>query len=129
MEDLVARVFSIGFLAVGLSHCIQGRLWEEFFREVLGSRLGPFIIALYTLPIALFVALGHNVWVLDIPVLITIMGWLMVAKSVLYLIYPSVTKAIAKERFRTHRKFVLGGAVMTMVGALLVYDSFLRAAS
>ena len=34
------------------------------------------------------IVLGHNVWVWNIPVLVTLVGWLTMIKSAVYLVIP-----------------------------------------
>jgi hypothetical protein len=127
ISTLIARFFSVSLFLVGLSHLIQPYLWRDFFINIKGTGVAGIIIAMYTLPQGLLIVLGHNVWVLDVPVIITICGWGMTIKSVIYALAPKRAEAIIPEGPNAHRKYALGGALMLPVSLLLIWHSFFRA--
>jgi hypothetical protein len=127
IPTLIARFFSVSLFLVGLSHVIQPRLWRDFFLKIKGTGVAGLIIAMYTLPQGLLIVLGHNIWVLDIPVIITICGWGMTIKSILYALLPNRAEAVIPEGPNAHLKYARGGALMIPVSLLLIWHSFFRA--
>jgi hypothetical protein len=123
----VARFFSVSLLAVGVSHLIQPRLWRDFFILIKRTGVAGIIIAMYTLPQGLLIILSHNVWVWDVPVIITISGWGMTIKSLLYAFVPRMAERAIPEEESAYRKYAIGGALIIPVSLLLVYHSFFRA--
>ncbi|HEX8694518.1 MAG TPA: hypothetical protein VF746_18995 [Longimicrobium sp.] len=122
--ELIAKVYSAGFLVIGLSHLARPRLWADFFAEVLRSRHAAFLIGTLTLPAGLLIVVGHNVWVPGPRTLITLAGWGMTLKATAYLLFPrSADRLVATGA--TPRSYAIGGAVMSAIGALLVFDVFL----
>jgi hypothetical protein len=126
IATLIERFFSVSFLVVGISHLIQPRLWRDFFLRIKGTGFAGIIIAMYTLPQGLLIVLGHNIWVLDIPVAITICGWGMTIKSIIYAIIPDRAEAVIPEDSNAHRKYAWAGALMIPVGLVLIWHSFFR---
>ena len=45
---------------------------------------------MFTLPAGMIILSFHNNWVLDFPVFITLAGWVMTLKSLLYLFFPDI---------------------------------------
>ena len=127
ISTLIARFFSVSLLVVGVSHLVQPSLWRDFFLRIKDTGVAGIIIAMYTLPQGLLIVLGHNIWVLDIPVIITICGWGMTIKSILYAIVPSRADAVIPTGPNAHRKYAWGGALMIPVSLLLIWHSFFRA--
>ena len=127
IPTLIARFFSISLFLVGLSHLIQPRLWRDFFIKIKETGVAGLIIAMYTLPQGLLIVLGHNIWVLDIPVIITICGWGMTLKSIIYALLPNRAEAVIPVGPNAHRKYALGGALMIPLSLLLIWHSFFRA--
>ena len=84
ITTFVARFFSVSLLVVGLSHAVQPKLWRDFFLMLKGTGVAGIIIAMFTFPVGLMIVVGHNVWVFDAPVIITISGWGMTIKSLIY---------------------------------------------
>jgi hypothetical protein len=80
---------------------------------------------MYTLPVALVLIVGHNVWVWDWPVFLTIAGWGMTIKSALYLVAPRLAdRMLEKKMAKSPRSFQIVGAVMAIVGAILTWQSW-----
>lgn len=127
ISTLIARFFSVSLLIVGVSHLVQSRLWRDFFLRIKDTGVAGIIIAMYTLPQGLLIVLGHNIWVMDIPVIITICGWGMTIKSILYAVVPGRAEAVIPTGANAHRKYALGGALMIPVSLLLIWHSFFRA--
>ncbi len=126
IATLIERFFSVSLLVVGVSHLAQPRLWRDFFIKIKGTGVAGLIIAMYTLPQSLLIILGHNIWVLDIPVVITICGWGMTIKSITYAIIPGRAEAVIPDGPNAHRKYAWGGALIIPVGLLLTWHSFFR---
>src|SRR3954451_10602623 len=77
--------FALTLVIFGLSHAAQPRLWVDFFVMLKRTEFAPIIIGMYTLSTGLVILLGHNLWVWSWPVFVTIAGWGMTAKAMLYL--------------------------------------------
>lgn len=123
----IAKYFSLSLLAVGLSHLVQPRLWANYFIKIKETGVAGIIIGMYTFPLGLLIVLGHNVWVLDVPVIITVFGWGMTIKSLIYMFAPRMAERAIPDGADAPRKYALGGAFIIPVSLLLVYHSFFRA--
>lgn len=127
IPTLIARFFSVSLFLIGLSHVVQPRLWRDYFLKLKDTGVAGIIIAMYTLPQGLLIVLGHNIWVLDIPVIITICGWGMTLKSIIYALLPNRAEAVIPVGANAHLKYARGGALMIPVSLLLIWHSFFRA--
>jgi hypothetical protein len=127
IATLIERFFSISLLVVGVSHLAQPKLWSDFFITLKRTRFAGIVIAMFTLPQGLLIILGHNIWVADLPLIITIFGWGMTIKSVTYAIFPGRADAVIPEGANTHRNYAWAGAGMIPVSLVLIWDSFCRA--
>ncbi len=130
IEPFIERVVSVGLLVIGLSHLFRSRMWADLFEEWRGNRFLPLYPGWLYMQVGSVIAFGHNVWVWDLVVIITAMGWLWVVKGAVYLLWPSalttmMSTAIAAGTNHA-RKFAMVGALMTAVGALLVWRVFFK---
>jgi hypothetical protein len=106
MDEFIAKIFSVAILIYGFSHFLQAKRWAKFLSILLQIEQDPFIIGSLTLPLGLFIVIGHNIWVLDFPVIITVCGWGMVVKSCAYLLISGCIKMITPDTekiYATHR--------------------------
>ena len=118
----IREFFALAFLIVGLSHLLQPRLWAEHFRDVYARPDGPFTIALSMLPCALAVVLLHNIWVLGVPVLVTLVGWMLLIKCTVYLLWPRTTRRVAPEKLRGPTQFRIAGIACIVLGVVVGAD-------
>ena len=123
-ETLIERWFAIGFLIFGLSHLLYPAKWAAVFLPLRERETGGLILALFYLPLGLGVVLGHNVWVWGIPVAVTLAGWVMILKSVVYLLFPRALSRVMPTKERMESAFRIAGAVGILLGGLLIYDWF-----
>ena len=95
MEHLAREFMAAIFLVVGLSHAAHPMLWRQLFVDLGRLPYAPFMIAIVTMPIGLFAVLCHNVWALQPALIITVFGWSMTIKSVIYALCPLAYRRVA----------------------------------
>ena len=78
-----------------------------------------------TMLLGLVTVVAHNVWVWDWPVIVTLAGWIMTLKGVVYLLFPRILTVVIQDR-RMQAAFRVGGVVSIVLGLLVGYDSFFR---
>lgn len=122
LDTLIERWFAVGWLIFGLSHLLYPAQWAALFLPLRERKTGGFLLALFNLPLGLMVVLGHNVWVWGIPVVVTVAGWVMVLKSVVYLLFPRALFLVMPTEERMTRAFRIAGVVSILLGLLLVYE-------
>jgi uncharacterized protein YjeT (DUF2065 family) len=124
VEALIERWFAVGWLIFGLSHLLYPRKWAALFLPLRERGTGGLLLGLFNLPMGLVVVIGHNVWVWGLPVIVTLAGWVMVLKSVVYLLFPGTLSRVMPAEKQMEHAFRIAGAVSILLGALLIYDSF-----
>ena len=122
METAIERLTVLGFLILGLSQILQPRVWVQFLVNLREQgESGIFMFACLHLPLGLLIVSFHNVWT-GIPAVVTVLGWVYVLKSTLYLLCPAMgikwMGRIGPERVR---KFRIAGVVFVGLGLLLAY--------
>ncbi|MBI3877875.1 MAG: hypothetical protein HY300_18250 [Verrucomicrobia bacterium] len=126
MALFIEKFFALSALLIGLSHLLRPKQWTALLVELKQNRHFAFYLALFYLPWSLLVICGHNVWVWDVPVLVTAYGWLLTIKSALYLLFPELPRRIIPDEARLPRGFVIAGLVMVVAGLILGWQAWLR---
>jgi hypothetical protein len=131
LDILIARWVAVCWLVCGVSHALCPAQWVALLWPLRERDTGGFILAAMSLPIGLVIILGHNIWVWDLPVIVTAAGWLTTLKSVVYLVFPRAHMRVmrAGERLTGERRekgFRIVGSVMIVLGAVTAYDAFFR---
>jgi len=127
MEDSVEKFVALSFLVTGLSHILQPRVWAEFF---IGLRekgeVGSFLNGLLHFPMGAFIVSFHNVWH-GWPLLVTLIGWGLVIKSLVYLTCPKHgVKMLAPISVERSWEFVVAGVFAVAVSGLILFSLLRR---
>ena len=77
MELIIERVVALFYLILGLSCIFQGRIWMELSKELLKKPKSLILWSIQWLPLGLIVIMGHNLWVPDWRILVTLVGWVV----------------------------------------------------
>jgi hypothetical protein len=124
LDILIERWFAIGALVFGLSHLLYPAKWAALLLPLRERETGGLLLGTLQLPLGLFIMLGHNIWTWELPVIVTLTGWLMTLKSIAYLLFPRALALVMPTDARMQRGFRIAGAAMILLGTLLAYDSF-----
>src|SRR5262245_29127222 len=126
IETLIARWVAVIWLAFGLSHALQPVKWAALLFPLKERDTGGLLLASFSFPIGLAIILGHNVWVWDLPVIVTLMGWLTTIKCATYLLLPRAHTRVMSVAVRPEAGFRVVGILAILLGAVTAYDAFFR---
>ncbi len=125
---LVRQLMAAIFVVVGVSHAAHPNLWRRVFLDLGRVEYAPFVIAIATLPIGLVTVLCHNDWTVQPALMITLFGWGMTIKSVVYALFPSTYGRIASATIAQPtpgeiRAFRIGALAIAAISAWILIDS------
>jgi hypothetical protein len=127
METAVEKLAAICILVISLSHIIQPRDWAEFFimlREK--GKVGSLLCGLLHFPLGIIIVSFHNVWH-GFPIVVTIMGWGFLLKSVLYLVYPTHgMRMLARVSLERSWEFVVAGVMGVLISGVIFFSLLTR---
>ena len=127
MATAVEKLAAICILVTSLSHIIQPRAWADFFimlREK--GKVGSLLCGLLHFPLGVIIVAFHNVWH-GLPIVVTIMGWGFLLKSVLYLVYPEHgMRMLARVSIERSWEFVVAGVIGVVVSGLIFFSLLSR---
>jgi hypothetical protein len=119
---------AVCFFVVGVSHVARPRAWAELFIEMRGrGEVGSFQNALLHFPLGAVIVSFHNVWT-GLPMILTLIGWGLVLKSLLYFTLPKygLKKGLALVSVEKARGFVVAGVFAVALGGLCAYLALRR---
>jgi hypothetical protein len=119
---------AVCFFVTGVSHVAQPRAWAEFFIEMRGrGEVGSFQNALLHFPLGAIIVSFHNVWA-GLPMILTLVGWGLVFKSLLYLTLPKygLKRGLAMVSVEKASGFVVVGVFALALSLLFAYLALRR---
>lgn len=122
MTLIIERIVASFLVLVGLSYLIQSLIWRDLVKELLMQPIWTLFWSILFLPFGLMIVIGHNLWVADWLVIVTILGWLVTIKCGFYLLFPQWANFILKwsDEF-LQRYIMISGAVITVMGFSLAF--------
>jgi threonine/homoserine/homoserine lactone efflux protein len=82
------------------------------------------LLGAISLPFGLVIVLGHNICVWGLPLIVTVLGWLITLKCTIYLLVPWAHRRAMPNSQRMERGLRLVGGLIVFLGALAGYDAF-----
>ena len=129
MEIGIERLGALSCFVIGLSHIVQPRAWAELFIDWRSKgNVGVFYTGLLHFTFGALTVAFHNVWS-GLPMLVTLLGWGWTVKGLLYFTYPKFAmKSLARVSVERAHEFVIAGAVLVAIAAVITYSLASRGA-
>lgn len=120
-----ARVMGPMMVIMGASLLLNGKVFRTMAKEFLNGQALIYIAGFITLLLGLIVVAFHNVWVAGWPVIITLLGWVMVAAGIARMNFADRLKTIG-SRMLSNNQLMTGAAILYVaLGAVLTYFGYL----
>ncbi len=107
-------------LLCGLSQMLGGAAWAALFRKVLARDRRIRCLGLLELLLGLAVVILHNAWGWGIPGIVTLLGWIWLLESLIYLVAPALVRRLGAEILDLSRLFAWTGAFLAPLGAAIL---------
>jgi hypothetical protein len=122
MENAIRIVMIVNLTVMGFSHVFAHCAWGEFFERLCQlGRPGAFAMGFLTLLVGSLIVGFHNVWT-GIPIVLTLLGWAYVIKSLVIFIHPDWgVRSMQQVNSRNSRKLIVPGVFMMIVAGVLLY--------
>lgn len=122
MEVAIQKLAVVSFFVIGVSHIFQPRVWAQFFIDIRNKgETGSFINAFIHFPLGAVVVAFHNVWQ-GIPLILTLMGYGWVLKSLLYFVVPRHgLRMLSRVSLERSWEFVVAGILLVGISGLLLF--------
>lgn len=90
------------------------------------GKVGGLLCGLLHFPLGVIIVAFHNVWH-GLPIVVTIMGWGFLLKSVLYLIYPEHgMRMLARVSIERSWEFAVAGVIGVVISGLIFFSLLSR---
>ena len=121
----LARLIGPIFVIVGIGLLLIGDRYRAVVDEVMWSHTLLYLFGAIALTGGLAIVLTHNVWVWDWPVIITIVGWLMIVRGSLRIVFPQQVEDLARKMVAGWSNILLiSGLLVITLGAFLCWKGF-----
>ncbi len=121
---LIARLLGVMYLVVGVAVLSNMLYYYKLFKEIEKQKLLMFFMSILTLVLGVLVLTYHNTWGNGVEALVTVIGWMMVIKGVINIMFPEWVMNVVKAVLVGEGIRVMG-IVAFFLGVLLSFYGFL----
>lgn len=121
----IGKLLAVLYLVVGVGIFLSPAFYRKVMANMVSTPALLYLGGLMALLAGSLIVMFHNVWRLEWTLLITLIGWLALAKGILFMTLPDLMlgqfQALA-ENDRILPRW--GGGAALLLGALLAFFSF-----
>ena len=124
-DKQIFQFIGLIYLAVGLGILLNPRYYKQMFADFKTSIAVMYLGGIFAFAIGFLLITFHNIWVKDISVIITIVGWMALLKGISILVLPKLmmkTMDIFINE-KTNILMIMAGFVI-ILGALFAWLGF-----
>lgn len=117
----LAQVIGWYLIIFGLFVLIKHEELKTLLENILNQRALFFVLALLTVILGLLMVVGHNVWVMCWPVIITIFAWLVLINGLARLFFPQKMTELAKSLVSKPIHLQIAAGIFFILGLFLLF--------
>lgn len=121
---LLGKIIGVTMVIAGLSMVLKKAQWLKITKDIAEKPTILYIAALVEFIIGLTIVLIHPIWIPCWPTIITVLGWLMMVGSALYLLLPHKSITSFLKFFMKPSLIIAKGIVLILIGAYMSIMAF-----
>ena len=117
----IAKIAAPIYLIMGFSVLFYAKQWQKIIEKWSKDHTTMIPLMFAHLVLGMIVLRMHNVWELNVWLIITLMGWIMLVKGIGYFLLPG---CFLKKMLGVHKStttMYLGGTLAVLIGGILAY--------
>src|SRR5690242_12059306 len=124
LSRFLAAVIGWYFLILRLLVLVRYPVFERMAREICHNACAWVLTGMMMLIIGLVIVVSHSIFSPDWRFLVSLIGWILLIKSVIPLYFPNVTKHLAIKSLQ-HRMLMISSAFLSLIiGIFLIYCAY-----
>ena len=121
---LLARIIGPTFLIIGIGVLLNPAYYGTMIKNFVKDAELYYFSGALALVTGISILLFHNIWVADWRVVITLIGWMSLAKGVGRIMFPTKGVKITDKIIDLYSAVYGASAVITIVGIWLSYQGY-----
>ena len=120
----LAKIIGLNFLIFGITLFINKTTFQSLLEDFIDHPALILFGGFINLVIGSMMVVGHNIWVSDWRIIITIIGWLLFIRGIVWLAIPSTMVRWIRKMAGNLKPFYIASVVGLIVGIILCYYGF-----
>ncbi|MGP0057959.1 MAG: hypothetical protein ACLPID_01525 [Beijerinckiaceae bacterium] len=120
----IAKLLGPVFVLVGIALLFRPQAFRVLLQEFIASHVLIYLAGVLGLLGGLALVLTHNVWLLDWRLIVTLIGWLTLVRSVVTIFQPQLIVSAGSKLLEHREIFVGASAIDLVIGLALSYFGY-----
>ena len=120
----IFQVFSLVYIAVGIGILINPDFYKKLYEDFIERTSVMYLGGLIALVVGYLIVAFHNTWTKDLSIIITIVGWLALAKGISIFIRPNLMIALIKALMKNKSFLKIEAIIVIIIGLLFAFLGF-----
>jgi uncharacterized membrane protein len=120
----IAKLLGPIFLLVGIALPLRPALFRTIVEDFLSSPALIYMAGFFGLLGGIALVLTHNLWVLDWRLIITLIGWITIARALVAIFAPQWVVKAATQLLACRRLFIAAEGLDLVLGAAMTYFGY-----
>ena len=121
----LARFMGMFSTIAALSMFFERKMLLSILDQTAKNRALLYLIGVAEVVGGLLIVLKHQVWSLDLPIIVTLLGWLLLIEGIIYLFLPVKGARSIFKWLHDRQAYYLVALCYLLVGIYLAYSGFL----
>jgi hypothetical protein len=126
LSKLIAKIASVLYLAASIGAFFGTDYYRKLADDLFSNAGLVYMVGFITVIIGFLIVTFHNIWTKNWTVLITVLGWLALAKGICLIAFPQFVHTLS-DRIFTDWGFKIFPYTALCLGLLFAYFGFLSA--
>ena len=124
MTIILAKILGLYFLGIGVALLFNLKRFKELYQQIAQNNIFCYLGGVLALFLGAFIVSVHNVWVMEWPVTLTILGWLSLIKGFWLLVCYRCVQVFSFMSQRSNVFYKIIGVFVTLLGIFFTYQGW-----
>lgn len=120
----LAKVIGLCFSIFGISLVIAKSRYQAMVKDFVNHPASLLLGGTINLIISILIIVSHNIWQADWRVIITIIGWLLLIRGIIWTTFPQIFIKDASKIAESAIALYISGIIIFILGMTLCYFGF-----
>lgn len=120
----LAKIIGVNFLIFGITLFINKTSFQSILKDFIAHPALILFGGFINLMLGTLIVISHNIWVYDWRVIITIIGWLLFIRGLVWLAMPSLMVKWVSSLTDYSKPLYIATIVNVILGIILCYYGF-----
>ena len=121
---MLAKLMGLLFLVLGVAFLLNRKYYARSVASFVKHEGLVMVLGIFEFIVALLVILHHNIWQ-GWPALVTLIAWLALAESLVYLLFPKEVHKWKVKKMVTKNTWLIWSLASIVIGLYLAFQGFI----